>query len=611
MKKQKAKLLACLLAASCGVACLGVGVAAIDDSLSAPYVVSAEATKTATITKLTALASSSSTVIYAYQDESVKIVNSWTDAFTFVEGTGEGFLFNGEKLASYEVKQPGDFYIVPTGKEAVAGDKVVLDGTFRNDALDAEFVFVNCGLQFNGTTWETYSENADPDPKPEAVTHNIGSLEVAVHSNGVGGFSTNNAALYTVRADGEALPFQAWENPFTVVEGGLKVNDNPVGLNEMQSAPEGLYFTFDEINENDVLTIGGTFYCEKQNIKYVIEETKFTWLGSKWELYKEKAEAKSTTITKLTALASSTATHIEAYQTAADKIANNWDKLSFVEGSGTGVTLNGDAVGYSICQVNDFVIDLTEEAEAGDVLVVDGTFYNETANAEFVFVNCTLQYDGTTWAKPKMTYNIGSLDFHVNSSVGGASGLNDALYLQRADGGELPFKAWENPFYETAGGLKVNGEPVDLIEMQSTGDGLYFKFDELEANDVLTIGGTFYCEKQGIEYVIEESKFVWSGSKWEKYIKYETYEIGSLLVNANESAANAIHMRRADGEAMPVASWDHRFYFLAGSGYGAKLNGEDLPSEDMKSPGGTFYVGLGMKAEAGDVFTIKSEAKRS
>ena len=43
MKKQKAKLLACLLAASCGVACFGVGMAAIDDAVTAPYAVSAEA----------------------------------------------------------------------------------------------------------------------------------------------------------------------------------------------------------------------------------------------------------------------------------------------------------------------------------------------------------------------------------------------------------------------------------------------------------------------------------------------------------------------------------------------------------------------------------------
>ena len=151
--------------------------------------------------------------------------------------------------------------------------------------------------------------------------------------------------------------------------------------------------------------------------------------------------------------------------------------------------------------------------------------------------------------------------------------------------------------------MTVNGEPVLLYEMQSTGDGLYFSFDALNANDVITIAGTFYCANQNIQYVINETKFVWSGSKWEKYVEYTTYEIGSLIL-ADGCAANALYLRRADGGELAVNNWDDRFYFLAGSGYGLKINDNNLPSEDIKSPNNTIYIGLGLKAKEGDVFTI-------
>ena len=36
--------------------------------------------------------------------------------------------------------------------------------------------------------------------------------------------------------------------------------------------------------EGDILVIGGTFYNETLGVKYVIEESKFQWNGSAWEL---------------------------------------------------------------------------------------------------------------------------------------------------------------------------------------------------------------------------------------------------------------------------------------------------------------------------------------
>jgi hypothetical protein len=89
---------------------------------------------------------STNSVIYAYPTEEAKpTVNSWDHAFTFVEGTGGGFLYNGETYSGWELKQPGDFYI-GLGRTAATGDVLIIDGTFYNDDKKANIIFNNSAL---------------------------------------------------------------------------------------------------------------------------------------------------------------------------------------------------------------------------------------------------------------------------------------------------------------------------------------------------------------------------------------------------------------------------------------------------------------------------------
>ena len=93
MKNMKAKLTAVLALAACFSVGFGVN-DAIDTAQGTEIV--ANATDSYTFTALTPLGSSSATAIDAYQEGASKPSGSWAHAYTFVSGTGKGFLWNGE-----------------------------------------------------------------------------------------------------------------------------------------------------------------------------------------------------------------------------------------------------------------------------------------------------------------------------------------------------------------------------------------------------------------------------------------------------------------------------------------------------------------------------------
>ena len=208
------------------------------------------------------------------------------------------------------------------------------------------------------------------------------------------------------------------------------------------------------------------------------------------------------------------------------------------------------------------------------------------------------------------THEIGTLSLHVNSTVGGAKGQNNVLYLQREDGGALPILTWDEAF-TTSDGFKTNGEVKGFTEMKSTGDGMYFSFSALNAGDVITIEGEYVCEAMTAKYVIAKSQFMWNGSGWEKYIEveYTTYEIGALQFFTMEpNKSNMAYFNRVDGEAIPIKStengvnWTTAFHFLAGSGVGITLNGQSI-TPTLKFPDQVFLE-LSANPSTGDVLTI-------
>ena len=194
------------------------------------------------------------------------------DWVAYTHSAGAGATLNGKNLV---IKFPGCVFL-EIGKTPVKGDQLVIGGTFYNQTTNQKFVITDTTFWWNGSAWST------EQPSDENV-YNIGALSVHENSSGATPNKPISTAVYLKRADGQALPFQNWEELFVLQSGtGLTVNGKSVKMLEMKSTDAGLYVTFNSVAVGDVLSIGGTFYCASQKIKYVISESSFEWNGASW-----------------------------------------------------------------------------------------------------------------------------------------------------------------------------------------------------------------------------------------------------------------------------------------------------------------------------------------
>ena len=568
-----------------------------------------------------AVGSTTNQVYLAFASGVALPIDSWDYAFSYV--SGNGITVNDTMISMVNsVKSVGNKFFVNLGAEAVEGDVLKIGGTFACESQGVQYVIADSEFVWNGSAWVS---TAEPETPPVAgyTTHDIGALTLHVNST-VGGASGNNNQLYLTRADEEALPILSWEYAFAVGEGGyFKINDEVVTPNAIKSTGDGFFWEFTALNAGDVVTIGGTFVCDAQTTNYNIAESKFTWTGENWEVYKEPVVYTTYNVNKLGIANGCTADVVYAYVTDGDKLpGGDWaNAFSFEAGSGAGMKLNDVEIsGWEIKQPGDFYIKLSAAAVAGDTLTIDGAYYNEATAKRFVFNNCTVTFNGTGWEAPSVepeepeqppvegytTYDIGALVLHVNSTVGGASGNNNQLYLTRADEEALPILSWEYAFAVGEGGyFKINDEVVTPNAIKSTGDGFFWEFTALNAGDVVTIGGTFVCDAQTTNYNIAESKFTWTGENWEVYkepVVYTTYNVNKLGI-ANGCTADVVYAYVTDGDKLPGGDWANAFSFEAGSGAGMKLNDVEISGWEIKQPG-DFYIKLSAAAVAGDTLTI-------
>ena len=715
MKGFKIKCAAIAVSIGCLFACLGFGVFAMEQPSQANVIADAATTYTTyTVKTIGATGAGSDTFYASVLSGDALTINSWDHAFTLEAGTGEGFALNGEPFTVAEVKQPGtDFYIV-LGKEVKTGDVLTINGTYSNATAAAKIVFKNCRLTFNGTTWE--------------VLENIGELTLHGNSNpnGAAGKLSNN--LYMTRADGGVLPVLSWSYVFTAESATcFKINGENASMPEMKSTGDGLWVNLGrELSANEYVTIGGTFYCAAGNVRYTIAESTFRWTGSQWETYilyneykakaigatgsssatavyiypvdgqfpdgkdpnwtkfytfeqgsgtgltlagvslstteiklpgtdffvalgatakagdiltvdgsyyNESTRIKITfsncalkwngtawetyenyteyTTTAIGATGSSSATAVYIYPVDG-QFPNgndpNWTKFyTFEQGSGTGLTLAGVSLSTTEIKLpgTDFFVALGATAKVGDVLTVDGTYYNETTKIKIIFEDCALQWNGSAWETyvpsqepetPLEVYDIGGLKFQQmqpdNVKMAYFIPVDGRAFPQPADVTTL----WNTWFSYEPGSITVNGKNVTVgVKFP---DSTFLEFSSApKTNDVLVIGGEFYNTELGVTYTITTSAFVWNGSAW---VDYTCYTVLSLGVIAVESSASAVYLNPIEG-SLGVDSWDIAFTLVSGS---CTWNGVAYTTGDIKQPGNNLYVALGKTAKAGDVFTI-------
>jgi hypothetical protein len=244
-------------------------------------------------------------------------------------------------------------------------------------------------------------------------------------------------------------------------------------------------------------------------------------------------------------------------------------------------------------------------AQEGDILTIGGTFYSENLSVKYVIEKSVFTWNGSAWVESDyFKYDLGVMTLNWPSTKA-ENARNNQLYLNQESGAALPIQNWDIKFsHESGDGIKVNGEVKTLAEVKSTDLGLFLSFAGVNVGDVVTISGTFVLDSETTKYTVEESKFLWNGTTWEKYIEYTTYNVGNVFAT-KDSSASAVYFAKygENGNFDVPTGWTEKFTFVAGSGVGVKLTGTQINMNDIKVPG-TMYVNLQTTAVAGDVLTI-------
>ncbi|MBQ7830744.1 MAG: beta-galactosidase, partial [Clostridia bacterium] len=286
---------------------------------------------------------------------------------------------------------------------------------------------------------------------------------------------------------------------------------------------------------------------------------------------------------------------------------DDWTHYTYV--SGAGFKVNGETATLNAIQnVGSGLYLAFEGVSEGDVISIEGTYVCDTTAIRYVIPESKFIWTGSGWEiyVEYTIHNLGALELHNNSAGCGAN----VLYLQKAGGTALPVLDWDHVFtYESGDGWKVNGVATTLNTFKSTPDGLYLDFGAVPTDAVVSISGTFVYSQAPVKYVIDESKFVWNGSSWEKYVEYTEYNVGMLTVNpnsapgANTAVNTSLYLIKQNGST--VDDWTHYTYV---SGAGFKVNGETATLNAIQNVGSGLYLAFSGVKE-GDVISISGTYK--
>ncbi|MBQ3019732.1 MAG: hypothetical protein IJD77_04015 [Clostridia bacterium] len=443
-------------------------------------------------------------------------VDDWT-RYEYVSGAG--FKVNGEEATLNALQNVGSgLYLAFEAVEE--GDEISIEGTYVCNDTAIQYNIEESKFKWTGSGWEKVLVYK---------THELGVIAPNVNSVSGGTASQNANQLYTY--DANKLPVQDWGSAFVLESGyGVKINDETLSSFEIKSTDGGLWFGLSGVQKDDVISICGTFKNEDYQVKYVIEESKFTWNGSGWASYKEYTEH---TITNLqvanTSMAGGAYVANNVLSLTMEGGATTSDWPWFVYESGAGFKVNGETasltgnIANGVQDTNGGLYFQFAGVNKGDKVSIGGTFVNEDLGLKYVIEETAFIWKGTTWVSEKEdsivydTYEVGTLNFsqlYPNKNMADFARADGQDFVLKGEpGGD---KLWNTAFSvrEDSGvGVTVNG-----VMVNATVKFPLLMFVELPAvpneDDVLVIGGTFYNAELAVEYVVTESTFIYDGAIW-------------------------------------------------------------------------------------------------
>ena len=513
--------------------------------------------------------SGNSTQIYLTPDKALG-VSSWDLYFTLHDGAG--VLYNGASFTSYGVKQPdSNLFLELKDITPVTGDILSIEGTFYNESIDTYITIPKTSLRFNGSSWYKIYET--------------GKLVVGSES------SASQLYLYKEGGSSFEVTDPDWNESLSLGDGArITLNGEQIGMGDVK-VPGYMFVGLGSIAKfGSVVTISGEFYNDNLNVKYYVEEISFEWNGKQW-ITATDLSMERIFVEYLLATGSSNASAIYGYNDTnpIPKHDEDWaNTYEFIPNSGEGILFNGKKCDYVIKHPGDLYIEFGHTANVGDVVSIDGAFHSSVTNRTFYFDYCGLKWNGSTWERVT-TYNIPELTLHVNSTVGGASGNNNQLYITADEAWDNKVESWDYLFTSSdPNSFKINDQPATLAEMKAPQGFIFLSFNAVSAGDKVTVGGTFICKDLGVTYIIETSNFRWTGSGWVK-LDYSNETVNSLTLPSSSTSASSLNL---DGA---TASSTQSLTFKSGDGF--RVNGTPTTLNSFTiSPSGVNLEFDGLKA---------------
>ena len=658
----KAKWKALLLTVSCFFVCFGIGVATVDKPLATNVTATAEGSITTyNVGMLAVDTGSNAKGIYlkrADNEAFAKTDGTWTEKLTFEAGSGTGAKLNDATLTDMAI--PGTIYVVVG--EAKPGDVFTIAGAFYNTNLNAKYVVTESKFMWTGSSWVGYAETYTDAQLAGYDTVTIHRLDLGTKKVIDGVF---DGAGCTYQKDGN--------NSSTGVKFrfGYNSEDTTAGQIEIRlrgGAWEGFHF---RISKGCISDINGDWLEVPlaNNVNYNIElgaiDTKdganvWVYIKINGVLVTTKTVAKSDSYNPTTTFSAFTTRSISIYADPGTKATlsvgyetQNMGAMSFVQvqsesqtnmayfksadgrafisagtdenvlwnspftvvpGSGTGVTLNG-AAGHTVKFPGNMFVELNKKPEVNDVLIIDGTFINETLGVKYHVSKCAFQWNGSAWVE----YALPSMKDYKATSIGATNDSNASALFLYPTGGIDAFPngndgAWKQIYTFEPGsgdGMKLGDVTLTTTDIKMPGTDFYINMGKTASKgDVFTIDGAYFNEAKGIRIVFEDCALQWNGSAWLPYVKYgeKTITITGVHEYSKLNGAYATDNYRlclAITGGANVSGWP---WFVYESGAGFKVNGTpaqltgDVANAIQDMNGGLYFTFNGVKV--GDTVSI-------